>query len=74
MKYESSCQHYLAMTENYLIDYKGKVPEQAFAMYKKVIAFIRASGEVWAEGPNRAAQRTLGKIGIKNQTTSPPSV
>ena len=33
---------------------------------------IRASGEVRAEGPNRASAATLGKMGIKNQTTSPP--
>ena len=32
---------------------------------------IRASGEVRAEGPNQAAQRTLGKMGIKNQPSAP---
>ena len=33
---------------------------------------IRASGEVRAEGPNRASAATLGKMAIKIQTTSPP--
>ena len=33
---------------------------------------IRASGEVRAEGPNRASAATLGKMGIKIQTTLPP--
>ena len=31
---------------------------------------FRASGEVRAEGPNRAAQRTLGKMGIKIQPSA----
>ena len=37
----------------------------------EAIIIIRASGEVRAEGPNRAAQRTLGKMGIKNQPSAP---
>ena len=32
---------------------------------------IRTCSSIRAEGPNRAAQRTLRKMGIKNQTTSP---
>ena len=40
--------------------------------YLKQKIDIRASGEVRAEGPNRASAATLGKMGIKIQTTSPP--
>ena len=36
-----------------------------------VLANIQASGKVRTEGPNRVAQRTLGKMGIKNQPSAP---
>ena len=40
-------------------------------MYLHMYFIIRASGEVRAEGPNRDAQRTLGKMGIKIQPSAP---